>query len=50
MDHLRGEAVIEKPVMLGSVDKLKQTLVRVERKFVKGITEAGRLFKPPIVT
>lgn len=50
MDHLRGEAMIEKSVMLGSVEKLKQAVARVERKFVKGISEARRLFKPPIVT
>ena len=43
MDHLRGEAMIEKPVMLGSVEKLKQAVVTAERKFVKGITEARRL-------
>ncbi|MCG5517402.1 MULTISPECIES: transposase [unclassified Ectothiorhodospira] len=50
MDHLRGEAMIEKPVMLGSVEKLKQTVATFERKFVKGISEARRLFRPPIVT
>ena len=50
MEHLRGEAIIEKPVMLGSVEKLKQAVSTVERKFVKGICEARRLFKPPIVT
>lgn len=50
MDHLRGEAKIEKPVMLGPVEKIKQTLTGVERKFIKGITEARRLFKPPVYT
>ena len=50
MEHLRGEAMIEKPIMLGSVEKLKQAVVTVERKFVKGICEALRLFKPTIVT
>ena len=50
MDHLRGEAIIEKPVMLGPVEKIKQTLTGVERKFVKGITEARRLFRPPVYT
>ena len=50
MDHLRGEAVIEKPVMLGPVEKNKQTLTGAERKFIKGITEARRLFRPPAYT
>ena len=50
MDHLRGEAMIEKPIMLGSVEKLKQAVVTAERKFVKGITEARRLFRPPVYT
>ena len=50
MDHLRGEAIIEKQVMLGSVEKLKQAVVSADRKFVKGITEARRLFRPPLYT
>ncbi|MFU8838359.1 MAG: transposase [Thiohalomonadaceae bacterium] len=50
MDHLRGEAMIEKPVMLGSVEKLKQAIITAERKFVKGITEARRLFRSPVYT
>ncbi|SEL19503.1 hypothetical protein [Ectothiorhodospira marina] len=50
IDHLRGEAIIKTPVMLGSVEKLKQTIATFERKFVKGISEARRLFQPPIIT
>jgi REP element-mobilizing transposase RayT len=50
MDHLRGEAIIEKPVMLGSAEKLKQAIATVERKFIKGMTEARRLFRPPAYT
>ena len=50
MDHLREEAIIERPFMLGPVEKIKQTLSGAERKFVKGITEARRLFRPPLYT
>ena len=46
MDHLRGDAIIERPVVLGPVEKIKATLFDLERKFVKGIAEARRLFRP----
>jgi REP element-mobilizing transposase RayT len=48
MEHLRGEAVIETPVMLGSVEKIKHALTTAERKFVKGLSEARRLFRSPV--
>ena len=50
MDHLRGKAVIEQPVMLGPAEKIKATLTHLERKFIKGISEARRLFRPPAYT
>jgi REP element-mobilizing transposase RayT len=45
LEHLRGQAETEKPVMLGPIDQLRQAARSFGRCFIKGIGEAQRLYR-----
>ena len=46
LEHLGGLATIEKPTMLGHIDRLRQAADSLGRRFIKGIGEAQRLYRP----
>lgn len=50
MEHLRGKAMLEKPVMLGSVDKMKRAIATVERKFTKGDDRSQAIIQATVYT
>jgi REP element-mobilizing transposase RayT len=45
LEHLRGQAATEKPVMLGPIDQIRQAARSFGRCFIKGIGEAQRLYR-----
>ena len=46
LEHLGGEAAIEKPTMLGHMDRLREVAEALGQSFIKGIGEAQRLYRP----
>jgi REP element-mobilizing transposase RayT len=47
LEHLRGQAATETPVMLGHIDHMRQAVKLFGRCFIKGIGEAQRLYRSP---
>jgi REP element-mobilizing transposase RayT len=45
LEHLRGQAATEKPVMLGHIDQIRQAVRSLGRCFIKGAGEAQRLYR-----
>ncbi len=50
VEHLQGKASTESPTMLGKAEKLKQAARDLSRCFIKGISEAQRLYRSPLPT
>jgi len=50
IEHVQGKASTERPTMLGKAEKLKQAAVDLGRRFIKGISEAQRLYRTPLHT
>ena len=50
VEHLQGKASTESPTMLGKAEKLKQAARDLGRHFIKGISEAQRLYRSPLPT
>lgn len=49
LEHLSGLAMMEKPPMLGHIDRIRQTADALGRCFIKGMGEARRLYRRPLV-
>jgi hypothetical protein len=45
LEHLRGQAPTEKPVMLGRIDQIRAAVRSLGRCFIKGIGEVQRLYR-----
>ena len=46
LEHLKGQAHTETPVMLGQIDRMKVAAKQLHRKFIRGFSEAKRLYLP----
>jgi REP element-mobilizing transposase RayT len=47
LQHLSGQAATEQPVMLGPIHRLREAAELLERAFIKGFSEARRLYLAP---
>jgi len=50
IEHVQGKASTERPTMLGKAAKIKQAARDLGRCFIKGISEAQRLYRTPLPT
>ena len=50
LDHLKGRAATESPPMLGHMDEIRQAVRSLGRCFIKGISEARKLYRSPQAT
>jgi hypothetical protein len=46
LDHVAGSGGMERPVVIGRLDRIKEMADTLGRRFIKGFGESRRLYRP----